>query len=184
MRILLPSLLLLAACGSAGNATRETTPEVRAGDRVRVVYNQYRGAHTVFVIENLAGRDVVELRSRALQPGEVAVSYVPDDVIAKMLEEFDRFDYYEFARPRPPNPQSLGASGEITVTDKRGRRVSLLRIRTPAGVEPSRDQVAAAQSYGQCARTFLAVWNAYPPRLQATTSRGAFGVNRDADRDG
>jgi len=184
MRILLPLLLLLAACGSSGSSTRREKPTVREGERVRVVYNQYRGAHTVFVIENLAGRDVVEMRSRPLQPGEVAVAYVPDDVMQKMLEEFARFDYYGFARPRPPNPQSLGASGEITVTDAKGRRVSLLRIKSPAGIDPSHDQIEAAQAYGQCARTFLAVWNTFPPRMQATTSRGAFGVAHDAEGNG
>ena len=35
-----------------------------------------------------------------------------------------------------------------------------------------------AKSYGYCSRTFLAVWNAYPPQMQATTSRDAFDANR------
>lgn len=166
-------LLLLAACGSSQGA-RKKPPPFEADQVIRVVHNQYRGPSTVFVMENLAGRDEVALRSRPLAPGEPAVAYVPDDVMAEMLKEFDRGDFYDYARPRPANPPGLGASGEITVTDANGRRLALLRIKSPPGMAPTKDQVDAAQAYGYCARTFIAVWNSYPPRMQATTSRDAF----------
>ena len=55
-----------------------------------------------------------------------------------------------------------------------GRRLALLRIKAPSGVTPTRDQVDAAKAYGSCMRTFLAVWNAFPPQMQATTSRDPF----------
>jgi hypothetical protein len=178
MRFLLPCLLLLqAACGSSAPARAKPAPFL-ADQVIRVVHNQYRGPNTVFVIENLSGRDPVALRSRPLRPGEPAVAYVPDDVMAEMLKEFDKGDFYEYARPRPANPPGLGASGEVTVTDANGRRLALLRIKAPPGMTPTREQVDAAKSYGYCSRTFLAVWNAYPPQMQATTSRNAFDANR------
>jgi hypothetical protein len=177
MRVPLAPLLLLAAC-SAPSGSRDAVPEATATRRVRVVHDQYRGPHTVLVIENLAGRDIVALRSQRLQPGETPVAYVPDEVMAKMLDEFERFDYLEYARPRPPNPAALGATGELTVTDADGRRRSLLRIKAPAGATPARDQVDAAKAYGNCIKTFLAVWDFHRPKMQATTSRGAFGVER------
>lgn len=172
MRISPVFLCLLAACGSTGPKSK---PEpFRADDIVRVVHNQYRGPNSIFVVENLAGRDQVELRSRPLAAGEPAVAYVPDDVMAKMLEEFERFEFYDYARPRPGNPPGLGASGEVTVTGASGRRLALLRIKAPQGVVPTRDQVEAAQAYGNCTRTFLAVWNAFPPQMQATTATDPF----------
>jgi hypothetical protein len=175
-RLLLLLLLLGAACGSSGSRTRgATAPEVAPGERFHVVYNQYRGPHTIFIVENLAGRDLVELRSRVLAPGETPVAYVEDEVMARMIDEFERFDYYEYARPRPRNPPALGATGELTVTDPNGRRLALLRIKAPQGVAQTPDQVAAAQAYGKCTRTFLAVWEFHRPKMQATTSRGAFG---------
>lgn len=173
MRLSLPCvLLLLAACSST--AKRKKPEPFRADQVIRVVHNQYRGPNSVLVMENLAGRDEVQLRSRPLQPGEPAISLVPDDVMAKMLEEFDRADFYDYARPRPSNPPGLGASGEITVTDANGRRLALLRIKAPPGVTPSHDQVEAAKAYGYCTRTFLAVWDMFRPRMQATTSTDPF----------
>jgi hypothetical protein len=169
-------LLLLAACGSSGSKARSyAPPEIEPGRRYHVVYHQYRAAHAIFVVENLAGRDLVELRSRVLQPGETPVAYVEDEVMAKMIAEFERLDYYEYARPRPKDPPALGATGELTVTDPNGRRLALLRVKAPEGVTQSPDQVAAAKAYGQCTRTFLAVWEFHRPKMQATTSRGAFG---------
>jgi hypothetical protein len=173
MRIPLLCLLLLAACSST-ERTRAKPAPFKADQVIRVVHNQYRGPNTVFVMENLSGRDEVALRSQPLKPGEPAVAYVPDDVMAEMLKEFDRGNFYEYARPRPANPPALGASGEITVTDANGRRLALLRIKAPPGLSPTKDQVDAARAYGYCSSTFLAVWNAYPPQMQATTSTDAF----------
>jgi len=181
MRISLLCLLLLAACSGTEGARKKPVP-FQADQVIRVVHNQYRGPNTVFVMENLAGRDEVALRSRPLQPGEPTVAYVPDDVMAEMLKHFDQGDFYEYARPRPANPPGLGASGEITVTDSNGRRLALLRIKTPPGIVPTTDQIDAAKAYGFCARTFLAVWNAYPPQMQATTSRDAFQTKPKGSR--
>ena len=165
-------LPLLAAFGSTGSKTR--AEPFRADQVIRVVHNQYRGPGSIMVVENLFGRDQVELRSRLLAPGEPAPAYVPDDVMAEMLKEFERGDYYDYARPRPNNPPSLGASGELTITDANGRRLALLRIKAPPGVTPTRDQIDAAKAYGYCARTFVEVWKAFPPQMQATTSTDPF----------
>ncbi len=168
----LAAVLLLAACSSPGPRSKPAPFE--ANQVIRVVHNQYRGPNSIFVVENLAGRDQVEMRSRPLQPGEPAVAYIDDDVMEELLKEFDRGDFYRYARPRPANPPGLGASGEITVTDANGRRLALLRIKAPQGVSPTRDQVDAAKAYGYCTRTFLEVWKAFPPRMQATTSTDPF----------
>ena len=79
MRISPLCLALVAACSSPG---AKTTPVPFKADQViRIVHNQYRGPNSIFVAENLCGRDQVELRSRPLQPGEPAVAYIPDDVM-------------------------------------------------------------------------------------------------------
>lgn len=165
-------LPLLAACGSTGSKAR--VEPFRADQVIRVVHNQYRGPGSILVVENLFGRDQVELRSRPLAPGEPAVSYVPDDVMAEMLKEFEKGDYYEYARPRPANPPGLGASGELTITDANGRRLALLRIKAPPNVSPTRDQIDAAKAYQYCTRTFVEVWKAFPPQMQATTATDPF----------
>ena len=165
-------LPLLAACGSTGPKTR--VEPFRADQVIRVVYNQYRGPGSILVVENLFGRDQIELRSRALPPGEPAAAYVPDDVMEEMLKEFENGDYYDYARPRPAKPQSLGASGELTITDSNGRRLALLRIKAPPNVTPTRDQIDAAKAYQYCTRTFYEVWRTFPPQMQATTSSDPF----------
>ena len=165
-------LPLLAACGGTGTKTRVEPFE--ATQLIQVVHNQYRGPGSVLVVENLNGRDQVELRSRLLPPGAPAVAYVPDDVMAEMLKEFKKGEFYEYARPRPANPPGLGASGELTITDQGGRRLALLRIKAPPGVTPTRDQIETAQAYGYCTRTFVEVWKAFPPQMQATTAVDPF----------
>lgn len=175
MRILLFCALLAAACGGSGRAVTSTTAP---SERVRVIYNQYRGDSSVFVMENLAGRDLAELRTRKLRPGERPVAFVPDDVMERMLREFRRYDWEEHAVPRPANPSRLGAAGEITIVGADGRQRSLLRVKAPAGSYPTPAQVAAGKAYVNCANTYIAVWNAYPPEMQATASTGDFGVKR------
>jgi hypothetical protein len=171
--LLLALLLLPAACGGTAAARAKPAPFL-ADQVIQVVHNQYRGPNSVFVIENLSGRDAVALRSRPLRPGEPPVSFVPDEVMAEMLREFDKGEFYEYARPRPANPPALGASGEVTVTDANGRRLALLRIKAPPGMTPTKEQVDAAKAYGYCSRTFLAVLAAYPVQMQVTSSRDAF----------
>jgi hypothetical protein len=165
---------LLAACGSTGGSTGGNIPDAGASKRVRVVYNQYRGASAVFILENLAGRNLKEMRSQKLPPGEIPVAYVPDDVLERLLDEFRRLDFGEHAVPRPDNPLKLGAKGEITIIAD-SRRTTLMRL--PAE-NANRKQVQQAQVYVDCAKAFIAVWSAYPPQMQATTSKSAFGVKR------
>ena len=163
-------LPFLAACGSTGP---KSTPEpFRADQLIRVVNNQYRGVNTVFVLENLAGRDQVALRSQPLRAGEPAVAYVPDDRMAALLDAFERADFYDYARPRPANPPGLGATGEITVTDASGRRLALLRVPNPPGLAPTRDQIDAARAYTNCKNAFHDLWTQFPPQMQAMTGSG------------
>jgi hypothetical protein len=179
---LLPLVLALAfALAACTGAPPAKPPDPETSDvrdpRTRVVYRQYRQGSGIFVMENLAGRDLKEMRSKPLRPGHPPVAYVPDDVMRKMLKEFKRLEFQEHAVPRPRNPMKLGASGEITLIDEQRRMVSLLRIKAPVGQEPSRQHMARGKAYVGCAQTFLAVWNHFRPRMQATTS-GGFGVRR------
>jgi hypothetical protein len=164
--------LLAAACGSTGAKSRSAP--FHADQVIRVVLNQYRGAGSILVVENLAGRDLVQLRSRALQPGETPVAYVDDEVMEEMLKEFERGDFYRYARPRPAHPSELGAAGELTITAASGRRLAFLRFRAPEGTVLTSEQVATAKAYAYCTETFREVWRAYPPTMQATTSRDPF----------
>lgn len=175
MRHIVIFALFTASCASSPGGSRPSLPKASADSKVRVVWNQYKGASSVFILENLAGRDLVELRSRRLETNKVPVAFVPDDVLAKMLKEFQRLDYADHAVPRPADPRTLGAKGEITIIDENNRQISLLRVPALGGTQK---QVAAAQCYGECARTFNAVWSHYPPQMQATTSKSAFGVKR------
>ena len=106
-------LPLLAACGSTGP---KSTPEpFRADQVIRVVNNQYRGVSTVLVLENLAGRDQVSLRSTPVRAGEPVVAYVPDDKMSELLEAFEDNDFYDYARPRPSNPTRQPPSTKVCV---------------------------------------------------------------------
>jgi len=127
----LPILLLafLTACAAGPPAARREPAALPSAGKIRIVYRQYRRGSTIFVMENIAGRDLKALRSRPLRPGEHSVAYVPDDVMRRMLEEFDRFGFPRYARPRPANPLKFGASGELTLIEPKGRTRSMLRIK-------------------------------------------------------
>ncbi|MHC4550553.1 MAG: hypothetical protein ACYTEZ_17460 [Planctomycetota bacterium] len=180
MRFLVIWALLGAACGAGGKAGSSRVAIPTAKEQLRVVYNSYRKGSTVLVMENLAGRDLVKLRSRKLAATESPVAYVPDDVMAKMLAEFKRYGFHRYAQSRPPNPVKYGAVGEITlISADRTRMVSLLRTKRRAGDTATDRYVAVNQSYVDCANTFIAVYNHFRPQLQATTSTGdPFGVRR------
>jgi hypothetical protein len=162
---------LLAACSSGRSASPGTKLPSRE-EPVRVVYKQYRKGSLPLIMENLRDRDLVKLRSEKLTKGQSPVAYVPDDVMARMLREFKRYGWTKYGRPRPPDPAKYGAAGEITIiTDNRRRMVTLLRIRG--------GDVATNRAYVDCVNTFVAVYNHYGPKMQATTSTtDAFGVRR------
>ena len=162
---------LLAACGTS-QTTSSPARLPSAKEPVRVVYKQYRKGSVPLIMENLQGRDLVKLRSHKLQRGQFPVAYVPDDVMARMLQEFKRSGWTKYGQARPADPSKYGAAGEITIiTDERRRMASLLRIRG--------GDVAANRAYVDCVNTFVAVYNHYGPKLQATTSTtDAFGVRR------
>jgi len=177
MRILPLMALFAAACGSTRGTPATRLPDPSPTLQLRVVLNQYRGENGVFVIENLAGRNEVELRSEKLPPGATPVAYVPDEILERLFREFRRAGWNEYAIPRPANPINLGASGEISVIEPGGRTRSLLRIRAPGGGQLTKEQTEALKAYVDCTRNFMAVWGQFPPRMQATTS-ATFGVKR------
>ncbi len=171
--------LLVALCGACasagGGAGRDAGLEPSETTRVRAVYRHYRNQN-IFVVENLAGRALGELRGKPLAAGETAVAYVPDDVMQEMLKEFRRIGYYRHAGPRPPDPIKVGATSEITLIDEERRFTSFLRMRG--------DDARTAESYNDLVNTFLAVWNHFHPFAQVSSGRDArFGV-RDGDAGG
>ena len=78
-------------------------------------------------MENYAGRDLTDLRSRSTGKGDVPVAWVPDDVMRTTLKELKQRDFADYARPRPSDPKSLGVRAELTVYDDRGRARTILR---------------------------------------------------------
>lgn len=161
-------LLLCAACGSSGAGRADESGE--PDPQTRVVYRQYYRGSSIFIVENIAGRDLKDLRSRPLQEGETPVAYVPDDVMREMLKEFRRFGFDDHAGPRPRNPIKVGGIGEMTVIDEDRNMVAIIRQR--------RQDVKVAECYGECVKTFLAVWNHFRPFGQAVTGDTKFGVQR------
>lgn len=181
MRVVPFVLILAAACASTpqqGRTARAQAPRLGLDQPLRVVYRQYYQDSNIFIMENLAGRDLVKLRSRKLEAGEQPIAYVPDDVMAEMLKEFRRHGYYKWAGPRPANPIKVGATGEITLIDQERRMTSLLRRKASLGTVADKDYVHAAQSYVDCTKTYLAVWDHFRPLMQATSSDGNFGVKK------
>ncbi len=60
MRLCSICAILLAACGSTNRA-----PPLKSLKLTKVVFRQYYAGSPIFVLENLAGRDIVKLRSKA-----------------------------------------------------------------------------------------------------------------------
>jgi hypothetical protein len=135
-----------------------------------MIYRQYYRNSAIFIIENVAGRDVVALRSKPIEEGEPAVAYVPDDAVREMLSYFEEYGFYEHARPRPPNPLKLGALSELTIIDEKGAMTSILRQH---GQDPK-----TAKCFNDCAETYRAVYNFFPPFGQAAKGDVKFGVKR------
>jgi len=144
--------------------------------KTRVVFRQYyRGGHTLMV-ENLAGRDIVKLRSEPVKKDEVPIAWVTDEVMRDMLKTFKRRDFADYARVRPADPRGMGAKGEISVYDSRGRASAILR----RNGQP-RDE---AEAYQECVAAFQEVWSANRPAFQAIAGDGNFGVNRAGSKHG
>jgi len=164
-------LAFLAACAApGGGAADERLP------RTRIVMRQYYEKGSIFVLENLAGRDLVEMRSRPVPEGGVPVAWISDRDMRRTLEALRKRDFDDYARPRPPDPRSLGARGELTVYDDRGNTRALIRRHGQSLDE--------AEAYQDCAAVFQQVWTANRPRFQAVTGDGDFGVQRVGFRRG
>ena len=158
------------AAGAAGEGGETVTTPV-----TRIVQREYRQGSTIFVMENEAGRDIKKLRSTPLKKGQPPISYVPDDVMERLLLEFDRAGFEKFAQARPRNPIKMGAIGEVTIIDEERNMRTILRIPLRGGGD--RTHLKKTKAYVDCKQNFLAVYNFYKPFMQATT-KGDFGVRR------
>jgi hypothetical protein len=158
--------VLLAACASpsGGSSGGEPLPQTR------IVMKQYYNKGSVFIVENLAGRDIVELRSRPVPKGGAPVAWISDEDMRKTLKALKKYDFEDYARPRPADPKSLGARGELTVYGKNGQSRALIRRRGQS--------VKEAEAYQDCVAVFQQVWGANRPQFQAITGDGEFGVKR------
>lgn len=138
--------------------------------QTRIVFRQYyRGGQTL-MMENLAGRDIVKMRSQHVRKGEVPIAWVTDEVMRDMLKTLKRRDFADFARARPADPRGMGAKGEISIYDSRGRARAILR----RNGQPRKE----IEAYQDCVEAFQEVWTANRPSFQAVTGNGNFGVNR------
>lgn len=167
MRYRLFCALLLAACGS----TQGRVHPDRADEPLpptKVIFRQYYRGSPIFKIESLSGRDLVELRSKPLEQDQIKIAYVPDDVMRRMLADFDEFGYGEYSGARPPNPLRVGGRAELTIMTE-NRTVSFIR-RDGQGKD-------AHDTYRKCVDTFRAV-HLYYSRYQATRGKGDFGVKK------
>ena len=168
MRFWLICAFGLAACGSA---PRESAPSPgSAVQQTRVIFRQYYGNSHIFVIENAAGRDIVKLRSKPAKAGSSPVAYIPDEVMAKVLAEFERLGFYRHAGPRPADPLKVGGRAELTVIDPNQRATSLIR-------RHGQDR-SAHDAYTRCVQTFLVVHDNFGRFMATSSTEEAFGVRK------
>lgn len=171
MRLCSICAILLAACGST-----KRDPPVEPLKLTKVVFRQYYVGSPIFVLENLAGRDIVKLKSQAAKHREVRPAYIPDEVMSQLLSEFRRYGFYEFSGPRPPNPRKVGGRAELTVIgtgryrDHHGRAIDSFIRRDKQGKK-------GYETYKKCVDAFRAV-HAHYGKFQATIGAGDFGVKR------
>jgi len=158
------ALAFLAACSAAPQGDSGVLP------RTRIVMRQYYEKGSVFIVENLAGRDLVEMRSQPVPKGGVPVAWISDDDMRATLKALRKLDFQDYARPRPADPKSLGARGELTVYNDRGESRALIRRHG--------QPVKEAEAYQECAAVFQQVWTANRPKFQAITGDGEFGVKQ------
>jgi len=171
-------LATLAACASGCTSTGETEDDggEQTYPRTRIVFQQHYDQGIRLAMENYAGRELVDLRSRIVPKGGVPTAWIPDDVMKKTIRAFDKRDFEQYARPRPGDPKSLGVRAEVTVYTMDGRGKALMRRHGQSRAE--------AESFQQCAAYFRQVWTEYRPKFQATQGDGSFGVKRAGYRHG
>ena len=169
MRLCTVCAILLAACGSSStkSASGKTLP------LTKVVFRQYYPGSPIFILESLSGRDIVKLRSTPARHRDVKPAYVPDDVMAKLLNEFKRLGFHEHSGARPSDPRKIGGRAELTLigTGDRGQRLIEAFIRRDGQGK------AAFETYRKCVETFRAVHAQYG-KFQATRGAGEFGVTK------
>jgi hypothetical protein len=182
-QLVLTFLACCAACtapqGGKSSATETATANGASGEPApftRIVFRQFYAGSQPFVMENLAGRDLIELRSKPIAQGDAPVAYVPDAVMRELLSELRRFDYYDHAGPRPPDPSRFGV-GELTVAEGNARPLALIRTRQPPG-EATTAYRRQTKCWSNCTRAFIGVYNFHRPSMQATSSTGDFGTKR------
>ena len=176
--------VILAACGSTSGPAGEGSGE--AGDEslqplpvTRIVYRQYYPGSPIFVLENLGGRNLVELRSEPLVKGKPPVAYVPDWVMVKLMAEFEDQGLPDYLKPRPRNPKAMGGVAELTLIARDGTMRSFIRTRSPKGQQPSKQYQALSKTYLYCVESFRVVWDAYRPYAQVSEGvTGEFGVRK------
>ena len=157
----------LAACSSG--PTKEDRDLVARG-RIQVIHQQYYRGSRPTVVENAAGRDVVKLRSRPLKEGDRYVTYVDDEVMAKLLNELRRMGFYDHAQARPADPRSLGARAEVILVQPTGQVLSLVRMRGQSA--------QVAESYKNCALSVEAVQSMTLSPQASTSGAIQFGVHK------
>ncbi|MEM8882841.1 MAG: hypothetical protein AAGD14_02080 [Planctomycetota bacterium] len=160
--VLLP--LFIGCAGTSSEDGGQPLPQTR------VVMQQHYRNGSRFVLENLAGRDIVELRSQPVRKGESPVAWVSDAEMRRLLKSFEKSDFAAYAKPRPSDPRAFGVIGEVTIYDEQGRARSILRRRG--------QPVAEAEAYQSVAASYQQVWTANRPKFQAATGDGEFGVKK------
>ncbi|MHC4959900.1 MAG: hypothetical protein ACYTGN_16165 [Planctomycetota bacterium] len=161
-------LLVSAACSStpAGEGQGEAKKPL---PQTQVIFRQYYKGSPIFIVENLAGRDQVKLRSKPAKHGEIKPAYVPDDVMERMLTEFKDFGYFRHAGARPRDPRTVGGRAEITIIGADKSMVSFVR-RNGQGKD-------AYETYKNCVDTFRVV-HAHYGKFQAASGGAEFGVKK------
>jgi hypothetical protein len=157
----------LAACSSG--PTKEDRDMVARGP-VQVIHRQYYRGSRATIVENAAGRDIIKLRSRPLKKGDPYVTYVDDEVMARLLKELRRMGFHDYAQARPADPQSLGARGEVILVQPTGQVVALIRMRGQSA--------KIAESYKNCALSVEAVQSMTLSPQASTSGTTQFGVRK------
>ncbi|MFQ5844206.1 MAG: hypothetical protein ACE5JG_04380, partial [Planctomycetota bacterium] len=175
--LLLPAGLLLAACSTssrappAGRSTAAKTPptKTKADPIVRVVWRQFHKNSPTLVIENMAGRERVDLSSRALKPGEPIPAYVEDRIMRELLKVLRKEGFHEYARAPLPDPAAKGVRSEILlVTGAQTRSLTFGRG------TPKKQQFA----YRDCRDAVFLVYNNTPKFQFTRQGRSALKIDR------